>query len=214
TLGVAASTGFHAPTFSDLYYPGSENPDLKPERSRNLEAHVQYERGGLQLGATVYQNKIRDLLAWDNATFRMENVDRATILGATLTAAYEWDATTLRASADFMRPRNDSTGERLLRRARHQYTFSAEHQFETLRVGAEYQFTGSREDIAVDPTSFASYRTRLGSYGLFNLTAEYAFTSNAAVQLRWNNVFDKNYALAHGYQTPGSNVFINLSLRM
>ncbi len=214
TLGVAASTGFHAPTFSDLYYPGSENPDLKPERSRNLEAHVQYERGGLQLGATVYQNKIRDLLAWDNATFRMENVDRATILGATLTAAYEWDATTLRASADFMRPRNDNTGERLLRRARHQYTFSAEHQFETLRVGAEYQFTGSREDIAVDPTSFASYRTRLGSYGLFNLTAEYAFTSNAAVQLRWNNVFDKNYALAHGYQTPGSNVFINLSLRM
>lgn len=214
TLGVAASTGFHAPTFSDLYYPGSENPALKPERSRNLEAHAQYQRGGLQLGATVYQNKIRDLLTWDNATYRMENVDRAKILGATLTAAYEWDSTTLRASADFMRPRNETTGERLLRRARHQYTFAAEHQFEALRVGAEYQFTGSREDTAVDPVSFESYRTRLGSYGLLNLTAEYAFSNNAAVQLRWNNVLDKEYALAHGYQTPGSNIFINLSLRM
>src|SRR5690606_17460428 len=32
TVGLAANTGFHAPTFSDLYYPGSENPDLKPER--------------------------------------------------------------------------------------------------------------------------------------------------------------------------------------
>lgn len=214
TVGVAASTGFHAPTFSDLYYPGSENPDLDPERSRNLEAHVRYERDGLELGATVYQNKIRDLLSWDNATYRMENVDRATIRGVTLTAGYDWGHTSLKASADFMRPRNDTTGERLLRRARHQFTLAAEHHFDALRVGAEYQFTGTRDDIAVDPVSFQSVRTQLGSFGLLNLTAEYPLSSKAAVQIRWNNVFDKDYALAHGYQTPGSNVFLNLSLRM
>ena len=51
-------------------------------------------------------------------------------------------------------------------------------------------------------------------YGLLNLTASYALTSNASVQLRWNNVFDKNYANAYGYRTAGSNVFVNLSLRM
>src|SRR5690606_14791388 len=113
TVGVAGSTGFHAPTFSDLYYPGSENPDLNPEKSRNVEAHVRYEKDGLNLGATVYQNKISDLLTWDNSTFRMENVDRATIRGATLTAEYEWRNTTLRASPDFMRPRDDATGEQL-----------------------------------------------------------------------------------------------------
>lgn len=214
TVGVAGNTGFHAPTFSDLYYPGSENPDLQPEHSRNIEAHVRYERNGLQLDATVYQNKIRDLLAWDNTTFRMENVDRATILGATLTAGYEWRNTTLRASADFMRPRDDGTGERLLRRARHQYSMSAEHRLDDLRLGAEYLFTGEREDLGIDPTTFESYRTRLGSYGLLNLTAAYDFSSKASVQVRWNNVFDKNHTLAHGYRSQGSNVFINLSLRM
>src|SRR5690606_1585279 len=214
TVGIAGNTGFHAPTFSDLYYPGSENPDLNPEKSRNIEAQLQYERGGLQLGATIYQNKIRDLLTWDNATFRMENVDRATIRGATLTAQYEWHATTLRASADFMRPRNDNTGERLLRRARMQYRVAAEHRFDALRVGAEYQFTGNREDTAVDPVTFASYRSTLGGYGLFNLTASYDFRSKASVQVRWNNVFNKDYANAYGYETPGSNVFVNLSLRM
>lgn len=214
TVGVAGNTGFHAPTFSDLYYPGSENPDLKPERSRNIEGHIRYERNGLQLGATLYQNKVRDLLAWDNATFRMENVDRATIRGATLSAVYEWDNTTLRAGADFMRPRNDSTGERLVRRAQQQYRVGAEHRFDALRLGAEYLFTGERDDIAIDPSSFESYRTSLGSYGLLNLTAAYDFSSKASVQVRWNNVFDKNYAHAHGYRTQGSNVFINLSLRM
>ena len=214
TVGVAGNTGFHAPTFSDLYYPGSENPDLNPEKSRNIEAHVNYQRDGLRFGATIYQNKVRDLLAWDNTTFRMENVDRATIRGATLTAEYEWNATTLRASADFMRPRDDSTGERLLRRARQQYMVAAEHRFDALRLGAEYQFTGKREDTAVDPATFASYRATLGGYSLLNLTAAYDFSSNASVQVRWNNVFDKDYAHAYGYRTAGSNVFVNLSLRM
>src|SRR5690606_21536887 len=46
-VGIAGSTGFHAPTFADLYqdYPSAfykGNPDLKPEKSRNIEAHVQY----------------------------------------------------------------------------------------------------------------------------------------------------------------------------
>lgn len=214
TIGIAGNTGFHAPTFSDLYYPGSENPDLSPEKSRNIEAQLQYERGGLQLGATLYQNKIRNLLTWDNASFRMENVHHATIRGATLTAQYQWQSTILRASADFMRPRNDSTGERLLRRARQQYRVTAEHSFDALRVGAEYQFTGAREDTAVDPVTFSSYRSTLGGYSLFNLTASYDFSSTTSVQIRWNNVFNKDYAHAYGYETPGSNVFVNLSLRM
>ncbi|NYT25779.1 TonB-dependent receptor [Alcaligenaceae bacterium] len=214
TVGVAGNTGFHAPTFSDLYYPGSENPDLNPEKSRNVEAHVRYDRDGLRFGATVYQNKIRDLLTWDNATFRMENVDRATIRGATLTAEYEWDDTTLRASADFMRPRDDNTGERLLRRARQQYMLAAEHRLDALRLGAEYRYTGKREDTAVDAVTFASYRTTLAGYSLVNLTAAYDFSPNASIQLRWNNVFDKDYANAYGYQTSGSNFFLNLSLRM
>ncbi len=214
TVGVAGNTGFHAPTFSDLYYPGSENPDLSPEKSRNIEAHMRYEEGGLRLGATLYQNKIRDLLAWDNATFRMENVNRATIRGATLTAEYAWDATTLRASADFMRPRDDDTGERLLRRARQHYMVSAEHRIGDLKLGAEYRFTGKRDDTAVDAATFQSYRTTLGGHGLLNLTVSQELTPNATVQVRWNNVFDKDYANAYGYQTSGSNVFVNLSLRM
>jgi len=214
SVGVAGNTGFHAPTFSDLYYPGSENPDLEPEKSRNIEARVRYEQDGLKFGAVLYQNKIRNLLAWDNSTFRMENVDRATIRGATLTAEYSWDATTLRASADFMRPRDDRTGDRLLRRARQRYMLAAEHRFDALQIGAEYEFTGNREDTAVDPVTFESYRTKLGSYGLVNLTAAYDLNANASLQLRWNNLFDKNYANAYGYRTPGSNIFLNLSLRM
>lgn len=51
-------------------------------------------------------------------------------------------------------------------------------------------------------------------YSLVDLTAAYDFSSHASVQVRWNNVFDKDYTNVYGYKTPGSNVFINLSLRM
>ena len=214
TVGIAGNTGFHAPTFSDLYYPGSENPHLQPERSRNIEARVGYRKNGLRMDATVYQNKVRDLLVWDNSTFRMENIDRATLRGLTLAAEYSWDATTLRGSADFLRPRDDATGEILLRRARQHYSFGVEHRFDALKVGAEFEFTGKREDTAIDPVTFASSRTTLGGYSLVNLTAAYDFNENASVQLRWNNVFDKNYANAYGYGIEGTNVFVNLSLRM
>lgn len=55
---------------------------------------------------------------------------------------------------------------------------------------------------------------RLGGYTLYNLLASYDLTRNLQVQVRWNNVFDKEYALVKGYNTPGSNAFVNLTWRM
>ncbi|AHV93518.1 tonB dependent receptor family protein [Bordetella holmesii 30539] len=37
---------------------------------------------------------------------------------------------------------------------------------------------------------------------------------NLTAQLRWNNVFNKDYTLVRGYNTPGSTVFLNLAWRM
>ena len=44
--------------------------------------------------------------------------------------------------------------------------------------------------------------------------ASYDLTRNLQMQVRWNNVFDKEYTLAKGYNTPGSNAFVNLTWRM
>jgi len=32
--------------------------------------------------------------------------------------------------------------------------------------------------------------------------------------VRWNNILDKDYTNAYGYNMPGSNVFVNVSFRM
>lgn len=216
TVGVAGNTGFRAPTFADMYSPlawGFQgNPDLKPEKSRNVEARVQYATDTTRIGLVAYQNKIRNLIesyVCDPVTFdcTAKNVDDATIRGLTLTATQSFGNTTLHASADFMNPRDNSTGKQLVRRAKQVYNLGADHAFGAFKVGAEYQLIGKRYDDTDN-------MRRLGSYGLLNLTAAYAVTRNTSVQVRWDNALDKDYTTAYGYNTPGSTVFVNLSVRM
>lgn len=216
-VGLAANTGFRAPTFSDLYFPMQfgfvGNPDLLPEKSRNIEASLRYATDDTRLSVVAYQNKVRNLISpfvcIDPACNlgRPENVDSATIRGITLAAEQDYGDTMLRASADFVDPRDDETGRQLNRRARQTYRFSAEHRIQAVTVGAEYQYTGKRYDDEANQTS-------LGGYALLNLTAAYDFSQNVGVQVRWNNVLDKQYTNAYGYNMPGSNVFVNVSLRM
>ncbi|NYT84195.1 TonB-dependent receptor domain-containing protein [Pollutimonas harenae] len=226
-IGLAGSTGFQAPTFAYLYAPDTpasfwgpryqNNPNLKPEKSRNIEASIQYNTDTTRLGLVVYQNKIKDLIVGSVfdpliSANTAQNINRATIRGITLTAEQVVGNTTLRASADFMNPVDDETGDQLIQRAKRVFHLSAEHRLNALRLGAEYQFTSKRYDN--DFNTFPAERVTLGGYGLVNLTAAYDFSKNASVHIRWNNLLDKNYANVYGYNTAGSNVFVNLSLRM
>ncbi|MGB3426433.1 MAG: TonB-dependent receptor [Castellaniella sp.] len=236
-IGIAGNTGFHAPTFNDLYWPFelytwggfpigsySGNPNLKPEKSKNVEAHVQYQTADTLLRATIYQNKIKNLIIYDSTEpvpffteDTMRNLNAATIRGITLTAEHKIENTTLRASADFLDPRNDdpqpakgftpAEGSALPRRARQVFHASVEHRIQALKLGAEYQYTGNRYDDTANTN-------RLGGFSLVNLTAAYDFNKSLGVQVRWNNILDKDYVLVDGYNTPGSNVFVNLSWRM
>ncbi|NLY26129.1 MAG: TonB-dependent receptor [Alcaligenaceae bacterium] len=221
TAGLSANTGFRAPTFADLYAPdiygNVGNPNLKPERSRNFEASLRYSTDTTELGAVLYQNTIRDMIVgyvFDPALGKStaKNIDEARIRGLTLSAGRTWDNTTLKASVDLMDPRNESprpnlAGNQLQRRAKQIYRINAQHRLDALVLGAEYLFVGKRFDDAAN-------RIQLGGYGLTNLTMAYDINKSVGVQVRWDNVFNKQYTTAYGYNAPGSNVFVNLSLRM
>jgi vitamin B12 transporter len=74
------------------------------------------------------------------------------------------------------------------------------------RLSGEFFVTSQRQDALTSDT--------LGGYSLMNLVGSYPLTENTEVQVRWNNVFAKQYTLVQGYASPGSNVFVNLALKM
>ncbi|CAM3392764.1 TonB-dependent receptor [Bordetella sputigena] len=214
---VGANTGFRAPNFNELYWPNDGgfvgNPDLKPETSRNIEASLRYQDDDSELGATYYHNKVKNLIinqAIDPndpfSVFQPFNVSHALLEGVSLTGMKKFGDTRLRASLDLSDPRNTDEDTRLPQRARKVLRVSADHRFGDFLLGAEMYASGDRIDALTGD--------RLGGYTLYNLLASYDLTRNLQVQVRWNNVFDKEYTLVKGYNTPGSNAFVNLTWRM
>ena len=50
-----------------------------------------------------------------------------------------------------------------------------------------------------------------GGYGLLNLSTSYDFTENLSAYLNRNNVLDKNYEMAKGYDTLGKTTTLGLT---
>lgn len=216
---VTASYGsaFKAPTFNDLYFPDSfgfktSNPDLVPEKSDNIEASARYAAENTQASVTVYENKVRNLIALD-ANFIPFNANKATLKGITLAASHQYDHWQVAASADVQSPRVDDTDQLLVRRANRIGKLNVAYQASNWRVGGEMVSTSKRYNDTANLQSIAGYT-------LFNLTGEYQINSAWKLQARLNNLFDKNYALAYDgnptttgyvYNTPGSNLFVNLT---
>lgn len=216
TVGLAGNTGFRIPSFYDMYAPlnwGFQgNPDLKPEKSRNVEAHLSFANESTAASIRAFYTKYRDLInTYDTSSYpaTTSNTEKATIRGISLTASHQFDATrfgTTRvyAGADFMDAKDDITDKNLMRRARQVYRAGVEQSYGRFDVGAEFMHIGSRYDDLAN-------NTRLGGYGVVNLSAKVQLSKEFSAQVYWNNIFDKKYAPVHGYRGQGSNVFVNLS---
>lgn len=210
-LRASASLGsaFKAPSFNDLYYVSpyfAGNPDLKPERALNREAALNYDNGAQRAGLTVYQNRIRDLIAVDPTFSTVVNVNQARIRGATLAVGATTGATRLRAEATREEAIDETTGTHLVRRARAFGALGIDHVRGALRAGAEVVASGARFDSVANTDA-----SRMAGYALLNLRASYAFTPTWTAAVRWNNVLERKYELGQGYNTPGSNAFVWLS---
>ncbi len=213
---VSGSKAFKAPTFNDLYFPSyfgfpTSNPDLSPEKARNLEASMHYETDKTTVSLTAYRNKVRDLILLD-VNFIPQNASQAVLKGLTLAAQHTAGPWIVNGSIDVQSPKNEDTDLLLVRRAQRNAKLNVAYQQTDWRIGSEVVLVSHRYNDTVNTQ-------RLAGYGLLNITADYHINPQWKVQARLNNVLDKDYALAfdgdpsafgYVYNTPGSNFFINL----
>lgn len=206
-LTAAWGSAFKAPAFNDLYYPGFGNPDLVPEKSHSIELGLRgrHARGGWAVNA--FDTRIDDLIAYDGNLFIPGNIDRARIRGVELeadTTLAGWD---VRASANWLDPRNDSGGamqDRLLpRRARHGGRVDVDRRFGEVSVGATVSVAGARYD------NVANTR-RLGGFATTDLRVAWWFAPDWSLRLAANNVFNRRYETVEWFQQPGFNWMLGL----
>lgn len=208
-LSASYGTSFKAPTFNDLYWPLSfgfqGNPNLRPERGRNLEASLRFQHGTNQASLTAYKNRVKDLIAFSFAlpTSTMQNVDRATLEGVTLAGQMRFGDTRLTASLDWLNAEDDSTGKTLTYHAPLHGALDVSHERGNWEIGATLAASGYRY---ID----AANSQKLPGYARLDARASYRLKPGLKLLARINNLLDADYQLVSGYNTPGINGFVGV----
>lgn len=221
-VSAGYGTAFKTPTFNQLYYPNYGDPNLQPEKSRNREIALRYDAGTTHSGITVFENNIRNLIEFSGpatascisayAGFCPVNIGKAKITGATLDGGWQinplWE---LSGNFTVQSPRNGDTDNLLIRRGKRHGTIRLDYGQGPFHAGIEVVGSSKRYNDSTNTKG-------LNGYSLVNLNASYAFHSEWRLEVRADNVLDKNYVLAYTgntatsapYGTPGASLFIGL----
>ena len=206
---ASVSTAFKAPTFNDMYAPAAwgGNPNLRPERSRDRELGMHYADGGQKVDVAWFDNRTSDLITYQFPG----NVNLSQVCIDGLEAGYrgQFGITVVRATLTLQNTRDTRTGLQLLRRARSFGNIGVTRRAGAWNLGGEWQLSGPRKDININTYA----RTTLAGYGLVNLTARRRLDKHLGLSLRAANIFNRDYMLVHGYNTPGRTLFVSLNYR-
>lgn len=202
-------TAFRAPSLNELFHPGfggffAGNPDLKPERSRSAELGLQYHQPGgrRRVEANFFYTWINDLIAFQGNQDQAINIDKARIPGLELQYADGIGRWSLHTSLTLQRPRNVTTGSRLLRRPDGKFSLVLARDLgDASQIRGELLMVGRRADIGNE---------MLGGYTLFNLSGRIQLSRAWAVEARIENLTDKEYEDAFGFNTPGRAFYLGI----
>jgi vitamin B12 transporter len=198
---LAGGKAFRAPDSTDRFGFGG-NPDLDPEVSRQIELTVRQSLGEHQhVWVSAFDNRIRDLVNFvitDFVTFdgQNENIDRARIKGGELGYEFANAGWRARAQLSLQDPRDETTDDRLLRRARESAFVALDRDVGPLDLGIDAAWFGNRKDFGFPAVT-------LDSYTLVNATVRWRATSALTLQGRLENALDEDYTQAAGYRTRG-----------
>jgi vitamin B12 transporter len=198
------ANSFTPPTLDMLFYAlCCSNPDLRPERSRNVDVALQWARDATVVRATMFAARYRDKIVNDE-NFIPHNVARAKNAGVELAARTRQGAWRLGGEATLHDPVDADTGQRLLRRTDRQLGVRADYDGAGWTAGARLRHVGRRPDVGgVD----------LPSYSVVDLSGRWQATPAWSVQVTMDNAFDRDHQPTHGYRGKPRGVFVGLEWR-
>ncbi|MBA4264725.1 MAG: TonB-dependent receptor [Comamonadaceae bacterium] len=200
---VAYGTSFKMPSFNTLYYVSpffNGNPTTQPERGKNSEVGLTYSRGLHEVKLTRFDNRVRGFITTQPVVV---NVPRARMEGWSLGykgALGDW---TWNANLELLDARNEANQLKLQRRADETLTLALDRQSGAWTWGGSLLAVSDRFDNAANTV-------RLPGFATLDLYAAYQLRKDWSVNLRLNNLADKVYETARGYNQPGRAAYLTL----
>jgi vitamin B12 transporter len=225
-LKASYAKGFKAPTLNELFFPPAfgcpafGNPNLKPERSWEVDAGVEQElwNDRLNLGVTYFHREVRDLIEGRPipndpfGCFRAENFGTARFDGVEWTLSFKI-MSSLTANAQYTYLDWDTADGKLRRRPRHRGGVNLNFFHEGLNINLNANILGPRDDFrAASPFGDV---VKPG-YGIFDLASSYTLPWRApnikAVALfgKIENLFNRKYEEADGFRARPLNFLLGI----
>ena len=222
-LRASAGTGIRPPDVFEIAF--TDNPDLRPERSRSAEVGVeqQWAGGALMVDAAFFWNQYDDLIVAvgrtlsDASRYRTDNISNARARGLELQgrtrlarglsvgAAYTWLSTAILSvdGLDDAAPAPFAVGDPLIRRPQHQVSLDA--TYAVGRFSAFATLGGRSRTLDLEPN--------YGAFGGLFYSSGYAVVDLGGAIALWssrlelfgrvNNVANRQYEETLGYPALG-----------
>lgn len=205
---AAYGTAFKAPTFNNLYFPGSGDASLQPETSQNVELGVSGKAASdkVRWSANAFSNEIDNLISYPPPTYAVSQTDKARIQGVELEAGTQFAGWDVNANITVQKPENRSgadAGKNLIYRPEQLVNVDLDRDLGKFRVGASVHGESKRY------TNTANTQ-KLSGYGTVDLRADYQLSKDWTVGAKIGNVLNKDYQTNSGYNQDGINGLVTL----
>ena len=204
-FSVAANWGeaYKLPSFFALGHPLVGNPDLDPEQAESWDVGIAWEaRQDLRLELTWFANDFKDLVDFDNETFR--NVNRKNVETSGLELQFSWQALpTLGLRAQGTYTDLDVKNEDTVLTGRPEWTAGlvAEWQFaQRWQTTLDYQYTG--EQWAASRHTGREITEELDAFHRVDWVLHWQPLAAWQLQLSVDNLLDEDYQTAVGFTAP------------
>ena len=210
------SRNYRIPTFNDLYWEGSGNPDLKPESSFQAEIGNQFNYKNLRLSLTGYTMKIADMIRWlpnNSGNWSPVNTDKVSIYGAE--ALLGWRKSFNKHNFDFSGTYaytvslDNNTDKQLFYVPYHKLTGSLSYYYKKISAYYQIMYTGE-----IFTTSDNNPKYILDAYNVSNVGVDYNFSKKNVfkIGIRTANIWNEKYEALPSRFMPGRNLTLYLNL--
>ncbi len=218
TIKLSTSKNFRRPTFNDLYWTQSGNPDLRAEESQQVELGNSFKFKSVELTLTAYFNDIEDMIHWlptSSGLFAPVNEDHVQTYG--FEGLLNWHKqfgehqVGVAGTYAYTISENVKTHKQLIYVPYHKATLNGTYGYKQWRFNVQTLYNG---EVFLHSDNAPQYK--LPGYFLVNAGLSYTLgkknTYELGVQVR--NIFNKAYANVKRYELPGTNFnfYINLNI--
>ena len=227
-LRAAAGTGIRAPDALEIAF--TDNPGLKPERSRSVEAGADLFllRERLVVATTAFFNRYEDLIVAvgpamrDASRYRTDNISNARARGIEFSTSVRAGAGfSARASYTFLStailavdrlgvaPAPFQVGDRLLRRPRHEAAVDLAWTPGRLSVFGRAGARGRTLDLEPSYGTYGGLFENAG-FTLIDAGASWRLSRHLEILARVSNLLDRPYEETFGFPALGRNAMVGV----